>query len=115
MTGVDDPDSDTEVPICVRPEVVALACSRVRSMGEEVPHSTDSSERLSDNPDLPSSFGYRLFGARFERREKVCEKYTITTPHIIWLDPIRTFLQSNRLQTTQLLRVTPRVFNAFTS
>jgi hypothetical protein len=50
MTGADDPDSDTEVPICVRPEVVALACSRVRSMGEEVPHSTDSSERLSDNP-----------------------------------------------------------------
>jgi hypothetical protein len=31
-------------------EFVALACSRVRSMGEEVPHSTDSSERLSDNP-----------------------------------------------------------------
>jgi hypothetical protein len=50
MTGADDPDSDTEVPICVRPEVVALACSRVRSMGEEVPHSMDSSERLSDNP-----------------------------------------------------------------
>jgi hypothetical protein len=49
MTGADDPDSDTEVPICVRPEV-ALAYSRVRSMGEEVPHSTDSSERLSDNP-----------------------------------------------------------------
>jgi hypothetical protein len=49
MTGADDPDSDTEVPICVWPEV-ALADSRVRSMGEEVPHSTDSSERLSDNP-----------------------------------------------------------------
>jgi hypothetical protein len=50
MTGTDDPDSDTEVPICARPEAV-LADSRVRSMGEEVPHSTDSSsERLSDNP-----------------------------------------------------------------
>jgi hypothetical protein len=51
MTGTDDPDSDTEVPVCVRPEV-ALADSPVRSMGEEVPHSTDSSERLSDNPQL---------------------------------------------------------------
>jgi hypothetical protein len=43
--------SDTKVPMLSR-EFVALACSRVRSMGEEVPHSTDSSERLSDNPGL---------------------------------------------------------------
>jgi hypothetical protein len=62
MTGADDPGSDTEVPICVRLEVVALACSRVRSMGEEFPHSTDSSERLSDNPGTGwiSGAGYNI-------------------------------------------------------
>jgi hypothetical protein len=46
--------SDTKVPMLSR-EFVALACSRVRSMGEEVPHSTDSSERLSDNPGTSTS------------------------------------------------------------
>jgi hypothetical protein len=47
--------SDTKVPMLSR-EFVALACSRVRSMGEEFPHSTDSSERLSDNPEGDESF-----------------------------------------------------------